>query len=68
MNEARRILGLREMSLQNQYAFGPTTTIPNYDVSSDGQRFVMVKDDSSSGRLNIVLNWLEELKQRVPVK
>ena len=36
--------------------------------SADGQRFVMVKDDSASGRVNIVLNWFEELKARVPTK
>jgi hypothetical protein len=52
---------------EQQYAFGGQT-IPNYDVSPDGQRFVMVKDDSASGRLNIVLNWMEELKARVPTK
>jgi len=33
----------------------------------DPQRFVMVKDESSSGRLNIVLNWFEELKRLAPV-
>ena len=43
----------------------------DYDVSPDGQHFVMLKDDetaSSSTEINVVLNWLEELKQRVPVK
>ena len=40
----------------------------NYDVSPDGKRFGMVKDDSASGRWNIVLNWTEELKARVPLK
>ena len=53
---------------EQRYAFGSASTIPNYDVSPDGQRFVMVKDDSASGRLNIVLNWFEELKARVPTK
>ena len=53
---------------EQRYAFGSAPTIPNYDVSQDGQRFVMVKDDSSSGRLNIVLNWFEELKRLVPTK
>jgi Tol biopolymer transport system component len=52
---------------EQRYTFGGTT-VPNYDVSPDGQRFVMVKDDSASGRVNIVLNWLEELKARVPTK
>ena len=27
-----------------------------------------VKDDSASGRVNIVLNWTEELKRLVPTK
>ncbi len=53
---------------EQRYAFGSATTIPNYDVSLDGQRFVMVKDDSASGRVNIVLNWTEELKRVVPTK
>jgi len=40
--------------------------IPNYDISADGQRFVMVKDESGSGRLNVVLNWFDELTRLVP--
>lgn len=60
-------LGAPRVLFDLRYAFGSGITIPNYDVSPDGQRFVMVKDESSSGRLNVVLNWQEELKQRVPV-
>jgi Tol biopolymer transport system component len=44
---------------------------PNYDGTADGQRFVMVKrleDTSRSPRINFVMNWLEELKQRVPTR
>ena len=52
---------------EQRYSF-VSQTIPNYDVSADGQRFVMIKDDSASGRLNIVLNWFEELKRLVPTK
>ena len=43
-----------------------------YDVSRDGQRFVMLQplDIAMSGvaqsKINIVLNWFEELKERVP--
>jgi hypothetical protein len=29
---------------------------------------VMVRDESGSGHLNVVLNWQEELKQRVPTR
>jgi serine/threonine-protein kinase len=42
----------------------------NYDVSPDGQRFLMLKRvDQGRERLaqiNVVLNWSEELKRRVP--
>ena len=43
----------------------------NYDVSPDGQRFVMIQEgasDSAPPQINVVLNWFEELKQRVPVQ
>jgi hypothetical protein len=52
---------------EQRYAF-QNISIANYDVSPDGQRFVMVKDEAGSGRLNVVLNWFEELKARVPAK
>ncbi len=50
-----------------RYAYGAGITIANYDVTSDGQRFVMVKDESTAGRLNVVLNWFQELQRLVPV-
>ncbi len=39
-----------------------------YDVTRDGQRFVMVRREESSApvRVHVVLNWLDELKTRVP--
>ena len=51
-----------------QYLPTPAT-IPNYDVSPDGQRFLMLKPDEQEAaptQINVVLNWFEELKQRVP--
>jgi hypothetical protein len=45
-------------------------TLPNYDVSPDGQRFLMVKateqEQAAPTQINVVLNWFEELKQKVP--
>ncbi len=40
----------------------------DYDVTSDGQRFVMVKstDESQPQQINVVLNWFDELKRLVP--
>ena len=50
--------------------------LPMWDISPDGKRFLMMKEDASTGKpvaegprkINIVVNWFEELKQRVPVK
>jgi Tol biopolymer transport system component len=43
---------------------------PNYDVTADGQRLLMVQSRTleASTRINIVLNWFDELKQRVAAK
>jgi serine/threonine protein kinase/Tol biopolymer transport system component len=43
-------------------------SLANYDVSPDGQQFVMIKDEAGSGRLNVVLNWTEELKRLIPTR
>jgi Tol biopolymer transport system component len=50
-----------------RYVF-QNVSLANYDVSPDGQRFVMVKDEAGSGRLNVVLNWTAELKRLVPTR
>jgi hypothetical protein len=42
-----------------RYGFGGGLTIPNYAVMPDGERFVMVKEQSRA-ILNVVLNWFEE--------
>ena len=40
---------------------------PYYDISPDGQRFLMIKDiEGRTGQINVVLNWFEELKRLVP--
>ncbi len=41
----------------------------DYDVSPDGTRFLMIKPDpaeTSPAHVNVVLNWFEEVKRRVP--
>jgi hypothetical protein len=46
----------------------PGVSSYNYDVTHDGQRFLMVKDNSldvHSTEIVVVLNWAEELKQRL---
>ena len=41
----------------------------NWDIAPDGRLIGMVDTSSQAApRIQVVLNWLEELKQRVPVK
>jgi hypothetical protein len=46
--------------------------LPNYDVSVDGQRFLMIKPieeaQAAPTQINVVLNWTEELKRLVPMR
>jgi hypothetical protein len=42
-------------------------TFPHYDVSSDGQRFLMVKQgEQVITQINVVQNWFEDLKRHRP--
>ena len=47
----------------------------NHDISPDGNHFITVADAAPNGsaastasQIRVVLNWFEELKQRVPLK
>jgi hypothetical protein len=43
--------------------------LANYDVSTDGQRFLMIKaseQESAATQLNVVLNWSDELRRLAP--
>ena len=40
-----------------------------FDISPDGERFLMIESgqaEAASARINIILNWFEELKRLVP--
>jgi len=62
-------VGKPRMLFVGQYLPTPGT-LPNYDVSPDGQRFLMLKPveqaQAAPTQINVVLNWFEELKQKVP--
>jgi serine/threonine-protein kinase len=63
-------MGKPRMLFQGPYAQSPFPA-PFYDVSPDGQRFLMVKPpeqtaSSSLTQIVVVLNWTEELKRLVP--
>jgi hypothetical protein len=62
--------GTPKMLLEGQYRLLDLTT-PKYDVSSDGQRFLMLKPSEqaeSATQINVVLNWFEGLKRKVPTE
>jgi serine/threonine-protein kinase len=53
------------------FAVQPPLAGTAYDVSLDGQRFLMVKETeatTSNTQINVVQNWFQELKQRVPTE
>jgi hypothetical protein len=59
-------------SAENWDTTGATAGIRPYDVTADGQRFLMVKQKDrapiSASQMILVQNWLEELKARVPTR
>jgi len=63
------VAGTPRMLFEGRYEPAPFP-ISNYDVSPDGQRFLMVKPSEQAQaaptQINVVLNWFEELKRRVP--
>jgi hypothetical protein len=59
-------VGVAKVLFQNDVTLGYP-----YDVSADGQRFLIISNRSGQAApepLTVVLNWLEELKRLVPTK
>ena len=69
-----RVSAPRQLWVEQSYTTGsgsscgmPGVTSSNYDVTPDGQRFLMVRDDDvgvASTRVVVVMNWAEELRAR----
>ena len=59
--------GRPELLFEGQYDLEPFgADVSNYDVSNDGQRFIMIGNAEQSQQINVVLNWFDELERRVP--
>jgi len=62
-------------AISGKFQFNAETRIaPLWDVTPDGTRFVFVQpatqtesEEQTGPQINIILNWFEELKERVPV-
>ncbi len=52
--------------------YGSTTPVRGWDVSADGQRFLLLRPVESTDRpvtmMHVVMHWAEELKRLVPAK
>ena len=67
------VFGTATKVLNKPYVWSiPTFAGRQYDISLDGQRFLVLKGPSTEsttvGSVTIVQNWFEELKRLVPVK
>ena len=61
--------GKPKLLFEVQYETSPYSFLSNYDVSPDGQRFLMIKEsekESAAAQLNVVLNWSDELRRLAP--
>jgi serine/threonine-protein kinase len=78
-NGATFTAGAPTRILNTRYYAGSTILgldLRAYDVAPDGQRFLMIKETAAPNQkstetqasLIVVLNWLEELKQRLPAR
>jgi eukaryotic-like serine/threonine-protein kinase len=57
--------GTPKMLFEGRYVTLANST-PNYDVTADGQKFLMLKTAVQPAQINVVVNWFEELRQKVP--
>jgi hypothetical protein len=52
--------GPPRLLFERPYLRDPAGNLPDYDVSPDGQRFVMLQQADKPTELRIVLNWLAD--------
>jgi len=60
-------VGMPQLVFEGRYDGDSAFGDPNYDVTPDGTRFLMLLSDQerTPTRLRLVLNWSEELTQRM---
>ena len=61
-------VGTPRLLFEKRFLHGPPWARRNYDISPDGQRFLMIQreQDLVPTEIIVVLNWFEELKRLVP--
>ena len=65
-----------EILFRGNYVFVASADFNAWDINPDGKRFLLMKEstgDPTAGgtsrpRINIIANWFEELKERLPAR
>ena len=69
--------GAPRILFQGTYVVPTSSFLSNWDIHPDGKRFLLIKPVNAAGsestsagprKINIVLNWFEELKEKAPVE
>ena len=68
VTEPELSVGTPHLLFEKSFLPGPMWARRNYDISPDGQRFLMIQreQDLVPTEIIVVLNWFEELKRLVP--
>ena len=66
-------MGETTVAVAGDYYMGDQLVVARtYDVSRDGQRFLMIKEDprgrAAASQIQVVFNWFNELERLVPVE
>lgn len=65
--EPNFISGKPSLLFEGDYSADLDFPSANYDVTADGQQFLMIRPEGSSSQtLNVILNWFDELERLVP--
>jgi Tol biopolymer transport system component len=67
-SEPELSVGTPRLLFEGRFLPGPNWARRNYDISPDGQRFLMIQreQDLVPTEIIVILNWFEELKRLVP--
>jgi serine/threonine-protein kinase len=59
-----------KLLFEGKYHFHEGGFYPTYDVTRDGQNFLMIEPEqrAAANRLIVAVNWVEELRRRIPAK
>ena len=61
-------IGTPRVLFEDDYQTGTYLQMPNYTITPDGSRIIMIRSDEELGKsseIRIVVNWLDELEKLV---